>query len=373
MKAPEGFGVAGYMKVNKALYGLKQSGKAWFDKLNTTLTSLYFKQLHGDCCVYIHKSCNLVIGPYVYDLVICGKLTSDIIKLKQQLSSHFPIKDLGLIGTSQYRIDKIRSFGLHDSNSHSSPIEGYSGILPANENEPLVDDSAYASAVGSLGYAANGTRPDSSYAVSQLASFNASPTQRHWASVCRVMRYLKGTKDYCITYSYGPVSDDLTSKLMATSFSDSDYASDISTRRSVSGFLLMLGGCPISWQSRRQKSVATSTAETEYIVLFESSKYAIWITGFLKELCVFNDLVDQKGVLTLTDNQSALAIASGTNSRKTKHIDVAFHFTRECLNHGHINIQYIPSKKMLADLLTKSLPPSKLTPLCEQIFPVKSS
>ncbi|KAI0993354.1 hypothetical protein K3495_g14830 [Podosphaera aphanis] len=178
----------------------------------------------------------------------------------------------------------MKSDGLEDAKSYTSPLEGYKGVLPADEDEPLADESAYSSAIGSLGYAANGTRPDISFATSQLASHNSSPVQRHWNSVCRVLRYLKRTAGYFITFNYGPQSLNISPDKKAILFSDSDYASDVTTRRSVSGYILMLGGGPVCWQSRRQKSVATSTAEAEYVAIYEASKLAVWFNRFVKEL-----------------------------------------------------------------------------------------
>ncbi|KAI0995313.1 hypothetical protein K3495_g12869 [Podosphaera aphanis] len=130
----------------------------------------------------------------------------------------------------------------------------------------------------------------------------------------------------------------------------------------------MLGGGPICWQSKRQKSISASTAEAEYVALFEASKQIIWVTGFLDELHVFDKLVDDKGMLTYTDNQSALAIANGANSAKTKHINVAYHFIRRCIQDGIINVKYIPTGRMLADIFTKPLPFSKAKLLYQQIF-----
>ncbi|KAI1004976.1 hypothetical protein K3495_g3239 [Podosphaera aphanis] len=225
-------------------------------------------------------------------------------------------------------MDKVKSFGLENAKTYPSPLDGYDSILPAREGEQLADESAYSSAVGSLGYAANGTRPDISFAISQLASFNSSPVQRHWNGVCRVLRYLKGTNNFSITYNYGPLSKELDQGKRAMIFSDSDYASDITTRRSVSGFIVMLGDGPICWQSKRQKSVATSSAEAEYVALSEASKLVVWVKRFLVELNSNDLLSGEGGILTYTDNQSAMAIAKGTNSAKTKHIDVAYRHTR---------------------------------------------
>ncbi|KAI0998366.1 hypothetical protein K3495_g9829 [Podosphaera aphanis] len=264
MQTPEGVHGSKYVKLNKALYGLKQAGKAWYDKLDGKFTVLNFKKPMNDQCIYIHPRRQIVVGVYVDDLVIRGKLLGDVEEVKRRLTSYFPIKDLGEIDTvigwkitrdrstrslnisqAHYIDDKIKSFGLGDAKSYSAPLDGYSGILPARLDESLADDTAHASAVGSLGYASNSTRPDISFTVSQLAGYNSSPVQRHWNSVCRVFRYLKGTNDYCIKYYFGPPSNDLSPELTTKLYSDSDYASDVTTPQSVSGYILMLGGGPI--------------------------------------------------------------------------------------------------------------------------------
>ncbi|KAI0993828.1 Retrovirus-related Pol polyprotein from transposon TNT 1-94, partial [Podosphaera aphanis] len=251
MKSPDGLAGTKFVQVNKALYGLKQSGRAWYDKLNTRLLSLDFKRSHSDQCVYINSASQIIIGVYVDDLVICGKDSQNIIILKQELASSFPIKDIGSIDTvigwkvtrnrstrtltisqSDYIRDKINSFGLGDAKSYYSPLNGYDGILPANNGEALADETAYASAVGSLGYASSGSRPDIAFATSQLGRFNSAPVKRHWDSVCRVLRYLKGSEKYYIKYNFGPTSEDLTQEKMAALYSDSDFASDTATRHS---------------------------------------------------------------------------------------------------------------------------------------------
>lgn len=387
MKSPEGMKGTKYVRLHKSLYGLKQSGKAWYAKLDAVLSSLDFHKSECDSCIYIHNTRQLVIGVYVDDLIICGLKIQHVEEIKSKLSSYFPIKDLKEIGTiigwkisrdrenrvlqisqTHYIMDKIRSFGLEDAKPYTSPLEGYKGVLPADEDEPLSDESAYSNAVGSLGYAANGTRPDVSFATSQLASHNSAPVQRHWNSICRVLRYLKGTKDYCIKYNYGPLASSISPDKKAVLFSDSDYASDVTTRRSVSGYILMLGDDPVCWQSRRQKSVATSTAEAEYVAIYEALKQAVWFNRFIKELRASEELLEYGGTITLTDNQSALALAKGTNSAKTKHIDVAYHYRRECIANGDIKLDYTPTTDMQADILTKPLSHSKLNPIIQKIF-----
>ena len=387
MRCPEGMKGSKYVRVKKALYGLKQSGRAWNEKLDIRLTSLGFKKSEYDHCVYIHLRKQIVIGVYVDNLIICGKMIKQVEDTKYRLSSFFRIKDLGVIdmiigwkitreretrtlriSQAQYLAEKIKSFGLENSISCSSPLSGYDGILPGRESEDFADESAYASAIGSLGYASNSTRPDISFATCQLGKFNSSPVARHWDSVCRVFRYIKGSVNNLITYSFGPLDNELSQELKAIAYSDSDFASDSSTRCSVSGYIFMLGGGPICWQSKRQKSISTSTAEAEYVALCEASKQAIWVTGFLKELHIDNLLIDDGGILVYCDNQSAIAIAKGANSTKTKHIDIAYHFSRDCINSGKIKVKYIPTSEMLADILTKPLQYPKAKPLHQTLF-----
>lgn len=130
----------------------------------------------------------------------------------------------------------------------------------------------------------------------------------------------------------------------------------------------MLGGGPLCWQSRRQKSISTSTAEAEYVALFEAAKQALWLTRLVKEFKIVDEIIGKKGILSFTDNQSALAIAKGTNSAKTKHIDIAYHFVQNCVQENIIDLNYVPTNKMLADILTKPLPRAKAEPLCQQLF-----
>ena len=85
MKAPQGISGTAYVRVNKSLYGLKQSGRAWYEKLHQKLISLDFNKSESDHCVYIYQKKQVVIGVYVDDLVICGKIIEHIIKIKNQL------------------------------------------------------------------------------------------------------------------------------------------------------------------------------------------------------------------------------------------------------------------------------------------------
>ncbi|TPX54571.1 DNA-directed DNA polymerase [Powellomyces hirtus] len=141
--------------------------------------------------------------------------------------------------------------------------------------------------------------------------------------------------------------------LMLVAYSDADYARCTDTRRSTSGYVFMLNGAAISWKSQRQKSTALSTAEAEYIALAECAKEALWIQGLLSELSA----TEQTAVIIYEDNQIAIKLAANpTHHQRTKHIDVRYHFLRDLVGNERIHLQYIESKLMLADALTKPLP-----------------
>ena len=118
----------------------------------------------------------------------------------------------------------------------------------------LLDQELYQSAVGSLLYLSTKTRPDIAYAVGNVARFSSKPIQTHWIAVKRIMRYLNGTPDFWLLYlANGNIAG----------FSDADWAGDHDDRRSTSGFVFMMSGAAISWNSKKQTCVALSTAETE--------------------------------------------------------------------------------------------------------------
>lgn len=387
LRCPQGIETKKFIRLNKALYGLKQAGKAWYEKLNSTLTSLGFSRSSSDHCIYINHQRQFFLGVYVDDMILCAKYLTDVDYVKNKLMGTFDVKDLGEVDTvigwkitrdrtnrklcisqRHYILDKIRSFGLCDSKPIKTPCDGYDGISSPKENEELADDSAYASLVGSLGYASNGTRPDISFITSQLGTYNASPALRHYKSACRVLKYLKSTINLSISFSFGPSLDVITPDMMIKMYSDSDFASDTSTRKSVSGYILMIGGGPVCWQSRKQKSVSTSTTEAEYVALSETCKQAVWTSRLLNEFGVGKELIGLSGMQIFTDSQSALALSKGTNSSKTKHIDVAHHYVRDCVENKGVKIDYISTEQMLADVLTKPLPPQKLQKLLAKML-----
>jgi hypothetical protein len=147
-------------------------------------------------------------------------------------------------------------------------------------------------------------------------------------------------------------------------YSDTDYAADDATRKSTNGYIFILNGGAISWSSKLQRSVTTSTTEAEYTGLSYSSKEAIWIRSFLEQL----GYKQLEPTTIYGDNQSAIALVKNPELHvRTKHIDVAIHYVRELAEDNLIDIQYISTKEMLADILTKPLQKQRHTEIVRKI------
>jgi hypothetical protein len=186
----------------------------------------------------------------------------------------------------------------------------------------------------------------------------SDPSQSHWEQAKRVLRYLKGTADSVLMYGGAP-----SSKLVG--WSDSDYASDIGERRSRTGFVFMLNGAAVSWKSQRQQTVALSTAEAEYMALTAATQEAMFFKQLLHELHPGSGYA----ITIHQDNQSCIALSkNSTTTGRSKHMDVKYHFCREKVESGDIDMQYCTTENMLADLLTKPLVSARHSKLCNAIM-----
>jgi hypothetical protein len=200
--------------------------------------------------------------------------------------------------------------------------------------------------VGSQMYAILCTRPDLAYAVQQTSQFSASPTKVHEAVVKRGLRYLNGSRNKGLTFSGG------NGTLTLAVYSDADWAGNGEDRKSISGFIATINGAAISWSSRKQSSVATSSTEAEYMALRTAAKEVIWIQRMFEEL----GRVLEDGKIIYEDNQGAIALAKNPEHHaRTKHIDTIYHFIRECVEKGQIKLRYISTADMVADAMTKPL------------------
>ena len=206
----------------------------------------------------------------------------------------------GLLYLSQrgYIEKVLRHFNMHDAKPVSTPLAAHfrlsSALRPVSDDDfEYMSRIPYSSAVGSLMYAMVCSRPDLSHALSVVSRFMANPGKEHWKAVQLIFRYLRGTSSACL--QFGKSRDGLVG------YVDSDYASDLDTRRSLTGYVFTIGGCAVSWKARLQATVALSNTEAEYMDVSESSKEAIWLRGLYSELCGISSCIT-----IYCDSQSAI-------------------------------------------------------------------
>ncbi|UZJ53681.1 hypothetical protein CBS101457_003001 [Exobasidium rhododendri] len=352
----------------KGLYGLKQAGRVWYQKAHKHLMDIGFKCLDADQGLYFRKQpSSAIVCLYVDDILITAASVEEIITIKEEFHRAFKMTDGGLVSfilglqvswnnstvtiSQETYVKKIvKRFNLESANAVSTPLPSGFCITTADSESPLTPSQhkLYQSAVGAIMYAAMGTRVDIAFSAQLLSRRLNAPTSAHWAAVKHLLRYLKGTANYHLSYIIGvsPVSN-------LNVYCDADYAGDKETSRSTTGMISTFNSGIVTWASRRQTTVAQSTLESEYIALCEATKETIWLRTILAEL---GEL--QEGPTTIhADNLGANAFTKETQfHRRTKHIAVKYHYTRDMVTEGNIIVEYIPTSLQKADILTKGLP-----------------
>ena len=336
MRQPDGFedGSGRVCRLRKTLYGLKQAGREWNRKFHTDLTSIGFHRTHSDNCVYTRwKDGKLeIVTVWVDDLILVAVGKTQMVQLKGELNNLFDIKDIGepklIIGIqvernrenksitlsqSNYIDTVLKRFKMMDANPIGTPLDSNKQIMSKQDsNDSSIDKSLYAQAIGSLLYAAIATRPDIAYAVQALSQHTSNPGPEHWQGVKRVMRYLKGTRDYALTYSGGE-----TVNTVFTAFTDADHASN-EGRKSISGYTFLLGGGAISWSSKKQGLVTISSTESEYVAATHASKHVVWLQNLFKELGFAQPIPS----ILHCDNQGAIALSQDSDRDRVEEMQL---------------------------------------------------
>lgn len=350
-------------RLKKSLYGLKQSPRCWNKKLTNFLIEEGFEQSKADPCVFVkvEEGRLSVIEAYVDDLIMMTE--DDVTKLKKLLSSEFKMKDLGQIHfcvgicikrteDGEYQIHQkpyiesvLKRFGMEDAKEVSTPADVNVKLEQDDGFSKPVDPVEYKSMLGCLLYIAMGTRPDIAYAVAAVCRYSSSPTELHMTALKRILRYLKRTKELSLHYTQQ------NSNLVC--YSDADWAGDRDDRKSTTGNVHLLGNGAISWLSKKQSTVALSTSEAEYIALCSATQETVHLRSLLSDLGFKQEVPTR----TFEDNQGAISLARNPVAHKrTKHIDVKYHFIREAVENRIIALEYCPTDEMTADLCTKPIP-----------------
>ena len=360
-------------KLSKALYGLKQAPRAWYERLRDFLISKGFKIGKVDTTLFtkdIGKDL-FVCQIYVDDIIFGSTNPSFCEEFGEMMSREFEMSMIGELsfflglqikqlkeGTfvcqSKYVKDILKKFGMEDAKPIKTPM-ATNGHLDLDEGGNPVDQKLYRSMIGSLLYL-TASRPDIMFSVCMCARFQAAPRECHLTAVKRILRYLKYSPNIGLWYPKGAHFD-------LVGFSDSDYAGCKVDRKSTSGGCQFLGRSLVSWSSKKQNSVALSTAEAEYISAGSCCAQLLWMKQTLLDYGVKFD-----EILLLCDNESAVKIASNpVQHSRTKHIDIRHHFLRDHVNKGDIKIDGIGTDDQLADIFTKPLDESRFCKLRNEL------
>lgn len=390
MLQPEGFSdnTGKVCHLKKSLYGLKQASRMWNQKLDTALIKYGLRKSKIDPCVYfsVEDSNYIIVAVYVDDLLIFTKNVEVKNKLKMYLNSNFKMKDMGearfvlgmqiqrdrtkgtiYIDQKRYINDILTRFNMTECNPASTPMDSNQKLTklmcPQTEEEKNeMMQIPYQEAVGSIMFAAQVSRPDVSFAVSNVSRFNNCYGKPHWTAVKRILRYLKGTSDTKLEFSK-------TKNNTVVGYCDADWANDGDDRRSVTGYIFKSGGGAISWNTKRQPTVALSSTEAEYMAVSSATQEALWLKGLEAELIPSSP----KSTIIHCDNKGAISLAlTNAYHPRTKHIDVRHHFVRDKIDEGLINLKYISTADMNADFLTKPLDFKKHN-LCAKAIGLKFS
>ncbi|CAH9114878.1 unnamed protein product [Cuscuta europaea] len=360
-------------KLKKALYGLKQAPRAWYDTLSLFLVNHRFTKGKVDKTLFQISVANHILLVQIYvDDIIFGSTNPELCKkFSQVMQSQFEMSMMGelsyflglqvkqvpegiFINQGKYTRDLIKKFGVEGKSSVKIPMNTSQGIGPDDEGKD-VDATTYRGIIGSLLYL-TASRPDISFSVGICARYQSKPKESHLSAAKRIIRYIKGNPNAGLWYPKG-------GNFELIGYSDSDFAGCRLDRKSTSGHCQLLGGRLVSWFSKKQNSISTSTAEAEYIAAGSCCAQRLWMKQQLKDYGI-----QAKEIKLLCDNTIAIAITQNPVLHfRTKHIEIRHHFIRDHVEKKHICMEHVPTEDQLADILTKPLPEARFNKLREEL------
>eukprot|EP00253_Pinus_taeda_P013990 PITA_13990 len=314
-------------RLKRALYGLKQAPRAWYTNIDNYFIRLGFTKSEADANLYhiMVKGKQLIIFLYVDDLMLTGD-DQLIMSCKGNLAKEFEMKDMGLM-------HYFLGMEVWQKDGELFVSQGNWRKEDATSRE-VVEATVYRQLVGSLIYLVN-TRPNLCYPVNQLIQAIVQPTKMFWKATKYVSRYLRGTSQYGLWYRW-------TEGVKLQGFTDADWAGSPSDRKSTSRGIFNLGSVAVSWYSRKQRPVALSFAEAEYMAASQAACEAIWMRKILVGL--FNQRMDP--TVIYCDNQSCIKLSENLVFHgRSKHIDIPYHHLRNCVPRRIMLLHYISTEE----------------------------
>ena len=368
---PEGFVKKGQehlvYKLIKALYGLRQAPRAWYSKLSKYLEELGFVRCPYEHAFYTKRKGSdvLVIAVYIDDLLVTGTDLTSIKEFVNQMSEKFEMSNLGKLsyylglevkqGVSAIQLKQaayvkkiLDRAGMWNCNALKFPMDPKKSI-GKDEGGKRVDTTQFKSMIGGLRYLVH-TRPNIAYSVGIVSRYMEKPTVMHELAAKRILCYVRGTLNYGLVYVKGSGSE------LLTGCSDSDLVGHVDDGRSTGGMVFYLDEGLITWASQKQRSVALSSCEAEFMAATAAACQAIWLKKMVSQVTA--KYIEP--VVIYIDNKSAIDLAKKPVFHgRSKHIDIRYHFIRECVENGNIVVKHVSTDLQRADVLTKALPTAR--------------
>ncbi|XP_024013227.1 uncharacterized protein LOC112087549 [Eutrema salsugineum] len=320
-------------------------------------TSVYCKQ-EGDTL--------LIVAIYVDDLFVTGNSLRGIQEFKVRMSSKFEMSDLGKLtyylgievhqGIDGIKIKQeayakriLKEACLENCNPTQLPMK-FGLKVSKSQGKTELDPTNYRRNVGCLRYLLH-TRPDLAFSVVVVSRYMQSPRKSHGEVMKNILRYLKGTSSYGLKFKR-----EGSKKIVGFSYSSHNIDQD--DGRNTTGHMFYFGSAPITWCSQKQDTVALSTCEAEFMAATEAASQAIWLQELQSEITEWK--IEQ--VIIKIDNQSAIALTRNSAFHgRSKHIHKRYHFIRECIENGLVDVEHVPGVEQEADIITKALAMIKFT------------
>ncbi|KAJ9547086.1 LOW QUALITY PROTEIN: hypothetical protein OSB04_019629 [Centaurea solstitialis] len=343
----------------RALYGLKQAPRAWYETLTDYLLGVGYKKGTIDPTLFLKRSGKdlIIVQIYVDDIIFASTKPEMCQEFENTMKSQFKMSMMGeltfflglqvrqcpdgiFINQAKYVQDLLKRFDFGGSNSAATPMPRNFQLNADTSGKP-VDQKTYRAIIGSLLYL-TASRPDIVFSTGVCARFQCDPRDSHLSAVKRILRYLKGTPDFGLWYP-----KDSGFELIA--YTDSDHAGCKLNRKSTSGACQFLGDKLVSWSSRKQNCVSLSTAEAEYVAAACCCSQVLWMKT---QLADFGYTMHR--IPIYCDSKSAIQItANPVQHSRTKHIDIRYHFIKDHVEKGNVELYFVESDYQLADLFTK--------------------
>ncbi|KID93530.1 reverse transcriptase, partial [Metarhizium majus ARSEF 297] len=385
MRMPPGYEKCGrVLRLKKALYGLRRSPLLWQKELTKCLQELGFQPVPQEPCIMTKGP---VIVFFFVDDIICAykKAGKNIAKAAiEGLKSRYRMTQLGepkwFLGihilrnrrnrtiwlTQDAYIDKVaHKFSIQlDGKVPATPM-GLEELLKSEAQATKKSIEVYQQKVGSILFAAISTRPDIAFAVSRLARHNLNPSDAHHRAADRVVQYLYSTRSFALRLGTNNQHRNRPVETFIGS-SDASFADNTEDRKSSQGYVLRLYGGPIAWKASKQTTVTTSSTEAELVAASEAAKEMIAAGRLLNSLRI---KLDEPLHLEIDNKQTIRLLVEGSAKLTTqlRHVDIYQHWLRQQVQSSRIKVQWVESKDMVADGMTKALPKVRHTEFLRQL------